>query len=101
MLQQLLQMNTEYQVDVCNDGEKALEMLIDRYYSLVITDLRMPRLDGIQLIREVMERRLPVTVLVTTGDTSINEVVQAVRLGAYDFLTKPIDADHLFLVIER
>jgi len=100
-LQRLLRTTTEYQVDVCSDGEQALELLIDRFYSLVITDLRMPRLDGMDLIREVMQRRLPVTVIVTTGDTSINEVVQAVRLGAYDFLTKPIDVDHLLLVVER
>lgn len=100
-LQQLLQINPEYQVDVCNDGERALELLIERYYSLVITDLRMPRLDGMGLIREVLKRNLPVTVVVTTGDTTINEVVQAIRLGAYDFLTKPIDVDHLLLVVER
>lgn len=100
-LQKLLQANPEYVVDICNDGEKALQLLIERYYSLVITDLRMPRLDGMALIREVMKRHLPVTVIVTTGDTSIGEVVQAVRLGAYDFLTKPIDIDHLLLVVER
>jgi len=60
-LQKLLEANPEYAVDVCNDGEKALELLIERYYSLVITDLRMPRLDGMALILEVMNRRLPVT----------------------------------------
>jgi DNA-binding NtrC family response regulator len=100
-LQQLIQTNTDYQVDYCNDGERALELLMERFYSLVITDLRMPKLDGMSLIRKVMEARLPVTVIVTTGDTSINEVVQAVRLGAYDFMIKPIDVDHLLLVVER
>jgi len=100
-LQELLQGNPEYQVDVCSDGKEALELLLERYYSLVITDLRMPRLDGMDLIQQVMKRHLPVTVIVTTGDTSINEVVQAIRLGAYDFLTKPIDPDQLLLVVER
>jgi len=100
-LQDLLQTNPDYQVDICNNGEHALQLLRERYYSLVITDLRMPRLDGMDLIQQVMKRNLPVTVIVTTGDTTIDEVVQAIRLGAYDFLTKPIDLDHLQLVVER
>jgi DNA-binding NtrC family response regulator len=100
-LKELLQTVPGYQIDTCNDGEKALELLLERSYSIVITDLRMPNLDGMDLIREVMERRLPVTVIVTTGDTSIDEVVQAVRLGAFDFLTKPIDVKHLLLVVEK
>jgi DNA-binding NtrC family response regulator len=67
----------------------------------VITDLRMPHLDGMELIKEIQQRGLPVTIIVTTGHGSIDEAVQAIRLGAYDFLTKPIDMDNLFLVIQR
>src|SRR5262249_46027684 len=70
-------------------------------YSVLITDLKMPRLDGIQLIQEIQKRRLPVTVIVTTGHGSIDEAVQAMRLGAYDFLTKPVDFHHLPLVVQR
>ena len=61
----------------------------------------MPGMDGMELIEEVQKRRLPVTVIVTTGHGSIDEAVQAMRMGAYDFLTKPIDLDHLRLVVER
>jgi DNA-binding NtrC family response regulator len=100
-LQQLLQGDLPLQVDVTGDGNKALQDLTERNYSIVITDLRMPRLDGMELIREVQQRRLPVTIIVTTGHGSIDEAVQAIRLGAYDFLTKPIDVDHLRLVVQR
>src|SRR5438045_1734662 len=61
----------------------------------------MPHLDGLQLIEEVEKRRIPGTVSVTTGHGSIDEAVQAMRLGAYDFITKPIDFQHLRLVVQR
>src|SRR5262249_57980611 len=83
------------------NGTEALEALVESNYSLVLTDLKMPGVDGMQLIEEVQKRRLPVTVIVTTGHGSIEEAVQAIRMGAYDFLTKPIGLDHLRLVVAR
>src|SRR5262249_33231814 len=61
----------------------------------------MPGLDGMQLIKEIRKLSLPITVIVMTGHGSIPDAVQAVRLGAYDFLPKPIDIDHLRLVLQR
>jgi DNA-binding NtrC family response regulator len=100
-LQQLLQRDPQLRVDIMNDGNRALQHLAEHNYSMVITDLRMPHLDGMQLIKEVQHRRLPVTVIVTTGHGSIDEAVEAIQLGAYDFLTKPIDVDKLRLVVQR
>jgi DNA-binding NtrC family response regulator len=100
-LQQLLQADFGVHVDTARDGTEALEALIERNYSIVLTDLKMPRIDGMHLIEEVQKRRLPVTVIVTTGHGSIGEAVQSMRLGAYDFLTKPIDVQHLQVVVER
>ena len=100
-LQQLLQMDPQLQIDAANDGRQALEFLAEKHYSIVITDLKMPALGGIELIEEVQKQGRDVTVIVTTGHGSIDQAVQAIRLGAYDFLTKPIDVDHLRLVIDR
>ncbi len=100
-LQQLLQVDPQYEVHTTSDGKEALQRLQDGGYSLVITDLRMPQLDGMELIRTVQQRGLPVTVIVMTGHGSIDEAVQAIRLGAYDFLTKPINVDNLRLVLQR
>ena len=75
--------------------------LTERPYSVIVTDLKMPRVDGLQLLEEVQKRRLPADVIVTTGFGTIDQAVQAMRLGADDFLTKPIDLEHLRLVIER
>jgi DNA-binding NtrC family response regulator len=102
-LQQLLQVNPQFQVDAVGDGKRALAELESQQqaYSLVVTDLRLPGFDGLELIREIQQRRLPVTVIVMTAFGSIDDAVQAIRLGAYDFLTKPIDIENLRLVIER
>src|SRR5262245_25120433 len=100
-LQQVLQLSLGLEVDVAENGEEALEMLGKRAYSLLITDLRMPKVGGMKLIEEVQNRKLPVTVVVTTGHGSIKDAVEAMRRGAYDFLTKPADPQQLCLLVKR
>ena len=102
-LQQLLEMSLDIEVDVAVNGKEALDRLLTakRPYSLAIVDLRMPKLTGMELIEAIQERRLPVTVIVTTGHGSVSDAVKAMRLGAYDFLTKPSNPEHLCLLVER
>ena len=101
ILQKLLEADSGLVVDTAADGSSALETMLERPYSIVLTDLKMPGISGMELLEEVQKRRLPVSVIVTTGYGSIDEAVRAMRLGATDFLTKPIDIEHLRLVIER
>jgi DNA-binding NtrC family response regulator len=100
-MQQVLQTATAHKVDFVTDANQALRALEQGVYSVMLTDLCMPKFSGMDLIRQVHERRLPVSIIVTTGHGSINEAVEAIRLGAYDFLTKPVDVEHLELVIDR
>jgi DNA-binding NtrC family response regulator len=100
-LQQLLQLTLKLEVDVAEDGVVALEMLQQRPYSVVLADLRMPRLDGLTMIERINEKKIPVTVIVTTGHGGVPEAVKAMRMGAYDFLLKPADPQHLPLLVER
>ncbi len=100
-LQELLTIALSIEVDSAEDGVRALEMLAEREYGLVITDLRMPRANGMRLLREVQERKLPCRVIVLTGHGAVKEAVEAMRLGAYDFLTKPLDPHHFILLVER
>jgi DNA-binding NtrC family response regulator len=100
-LQRLLAGDSGLEVHTASDGHRALQELSEQNYSIVITDLRMPHLDGMELIKEIQARGLEVTVIVTTGHGSIDEAVQAIRMGAYDFLTKPVDVENLRLVIKR
>ncbi len=100
-LQELLRLSLKLEVDTAEDGSAALTMLRQKPYSLVITDLRMPRLGGMKLIEAIQAEKIPVTVIVTTGHGSIKDAVDAMRLGAYDFLTKPPDPQHLCLLVQR
>jgi two-component system, NtrC family, response regulator AtoC len=90
-------------IKVVTDGTEALERLVDGHFSLVLTDLRMDGrgIDGMDLIREIRQRDLPVTIMVMTAFASVDDAVEAMRLGAYDFLTKPIDPSRLEFLVER
>ncbi len=100
-MQKLLESDPRLTVDTASNGLEALQAICDQSYSIVITDLKMPQLDGMELIAEVEKRRLGVTVIVTTGHGSVDDAVQAMRMGAYDFITKPIDVQHLRPVVQR
>src|SRR5262245_43290796 len=100
-LQQLLHLSLGLEVDVAEDGQKALQMLEEKPYSILVTDLRMPKLGGLKLMESINERRLPVTVIVTTGHGGVEEAVEAMRMGAFDFLTKPADPQHLVMMVRR
>jgi two-component system response regulator HydG len=90
-----------YVVDTAADGDAALAIVAEHPPDLVLTDLRMPGMDGLELLERLRERdgELPVLVVTALGDVST--AVQAMRAGADDYLTKPIDFDALSVVIER
>ena len=100
-LQQLLALSFDLPVDTAADGQEALAMLRERPYSVLVTDLRMPRMDGLQLIEAIEGEELGPTVIVTTGNGGIADAVRAMQHGAYDFLTKPADPKHLTLLVRR
>src|SRR4051794_13124332 len=75
-------------IKVAHNGTAALEWLVERNFSLVLTDLGLPGIGGLDLIREIRQRDLPVTVIVMTANASIDSAVEAMKLGAYDYLLK-------------
>src|SRR5436309_7379881 len=87
-LKTCLESDGDLHVDTTRDGRQALEALRQNFYSIFLTDLKMPHLDGMQLIEEIQKQDIPVTVIVMTGYGSVEGAVQAIRMGAYDFLTK-------------
>jgi DNA-binding NtrC family response regulator len=89
----------DLQIDDIGDGAAALQALAEQNYSILLVDLMM--LGGVALMEEIQKRNIPVTVLVMTDQDSIDMAVQAMRLGAYDILKKPVDAHHLRLVVQR
>ena len=97
-LSQLLAL-PDRQIKVAHDGTTALEWLVERHFSLVLTDLQLPGISGLDLIREIRQRDLPVTVIVMTGHASVDSAVAAMKLGAYDYLHKPIDSVRLEVLV--
>ncbi len=99
-LRQLLA-NPERQITVVNDGTAALEWLVEHPCSLVLTDLNLPGISGLELIREIHDRELPVTVIVMTGFATVEAAVEAIKLGAYDLLQKPLDHIRLEMLVTQ
>jgi DNA-binding NtrC family response regulator len=90
-----------YRPLAAKDGVEALACLGRVAVPLVIADLKMPRMDGMALLREIEQRGLNSAVVVLTGRGSIETAVEAMRHGAYDFLTKPVDPQRLLLMIPK
>ena len=90
-----------FQVEACADGAEALERLERQKYLLVLTDLKLPHADGIRILKaaRLSEAALPVIVMTAFG--TIQDAVSAMKEGAYDFLEKPVDNDHLLALIRR
>ena len=90
-----------YSVDEAADGPIAIEKIRKRPYHLVITDLRLPNQSGLDVLRAQREVDPTIPVLIMTAFGTIEEAVEAIKDGAFDFLTKPVDIAHLSLLIER
>ncbi|MGI5076328.1 sigma-54-dependent transcriptional regulator [Treponema maltophilum] len=90
-----------YKIALASDGKAGLERLVKGDIDLVITDLRMPEVSGEQVLAKVTAENPGVPVIVLTGHGSIDSAVDAMRNGAYDFLTKPLNLDQLVLIVKR
>lgn len=90
-----------YKIALASDGKAGLERLVKGDIDLVITDLRMPEVSGEHVLAKVTAENPGVPVIVLTGHGSIDSAVDAMRNGAYDFLTKPLNLDQLILIVKR
>jgi two-component system, NtrC family, response regulator AtoC len=90
-----------FQVKVAANGLQALEMLREWPFSLVLTDLRMPKMDGISLLKECKSRYPTIPIIVLTAHGTVNNAVEAMKLGAFDFLNKPFDKNELHILIQK
>src|SRR5687767_6646791 len=84
-----------YTVDVAVDGQKALERLSNDAYGVVLADLKMPKLDGLALLKEMQQREIHTECIIITGQATVDSAVQAMRQGAYDYIEKPLNSEKL------
>ena len=80
---------------------RALDMLRDRAIDLVLLDIKMPGMDGLEVLAQVHHEQPQLPVVIISGHGTIQTAVEATRLGAFDFIEKPIDADRILLVIRN
>src|SRR5690242_5504450 len=99
-LEKLLRMEG-YAVDTAVDGLNALAIAAEHPPDVVVTDLNMPQMDGAALLTKLRAQDPDLPVILVTASTDVTAAVSAMRAGADDYLTKPIDFDALLLVIER
>lgn len=81
-------------------GEKALELLDREPVDVIVLDVRMPGMDGIQALREIKKRYPLVEVIMLTGHASLEVAIEGMELGAFDYLMKPVDIDELLYKIQ-
>ena len=93
--------NRGYRVTAVYDGESAIRVLEKEQFDVVVLDLRMPGIDGIITLAAIKKLGLFTEILLLTGYGSMNTAVEAMKLGAYDYLSKPCDVDELVAKIEE
>lgn len=100
-LARAFKMKKEYLVYLAYDGQQACEILKNEPIDLVITDLNLPYKNGQEVLKQSLEVDAAMPVILFTGYGTVENAVQTMQMGAYDFLTKPVDLDYLFTLVER
>ncbi|WP_022666433.1 sigma-54-dependent transcriptional regulator [Desulfospira joergensenii] len=101
LIDRIISEDTDYEAVIEKDPKKALERFKSRSFDLVMTDLKMPGLSGIQVLEQVKALRPEVAVVILTAYATIETAVEATRKGADDYLTKPFRRDRLLVTLER
>ncbi len=91
----------DYRVTVAPEGREALERLGSREYLVVLTDLRMKGMDGFEILYEIIQRHPACNVIMMTAFGTVESAVEAMKQGAFDYLTKPINTEELLVTIEK
>ncbi|MEW6193709.1 MAG: sigma-54 dependent transcriptional regulator [Bacteroidota bacterium] len=95
----LLQKN-KYQVETLQDSTKAYELLSNNKYDLLLLDMDMPNVTGLDILKHIVKNKLLLKTIVLTGVEDIDLAISAMKLGTYDYMLKPIEEDHLLEVID-
>jgi len=90
-----------YEVTGASDGAEALGYVLSEDYAVVISDIRMPNMDGIELLKRIVAERSETLVLLVTAFASVDTAIEALRFGAYDYMLKPVDFDDLAQKVSR
>jgi PAS domain S-box-containing protein len=90
-----------FEVVKASRGDEAIQILSEKQISIVLLDLKMPGLDGIEVLKRIQAMDKDILVIVITGYATVETAIKAMKLGAYDFIPKPFEPDHLRIVVNR
>lgn len=90
-----------YQVEEAADGEKGIQLLKEKTFDLVLCDIKMPKMDGLEVLQQIMQLHPDLPVIMISGHGTIETAVDAVKKGAYDFIAKPPDLNRLLITIRN
>src|SRR5512147_608707 len=90
-----------YKIDEAPDGEEGLKKFKEKNYDLVLCDIKMPKLDGIEFLQKAGEINADVPIIMISGHGNIETAVEAVKKGAFDFISKPPDLNRLLITIRN
>ncbi len=90
-----------YQVETAADGLAALDKIRERHYDIMIIDVKMPEMDGLSLLKKLKESEADTAMLMMTAHGDIHDAIEAIKLGAYDYLLKPFELEELNFTIEK
>lgn len=93
--------NWGFNVDIAENGKEAIEKCQNEFYNIVVTDLNMPVMDGMELLKKLKSKWPYQDVIVVTGYATIESAIEAMKLGAYDFILKPVNFDHVQFTINK
>jgi DNA-binding NtrC family response regulator len=92
--------HTGYRVEISNDGKAALARLQNEAWQIVLLDIKLPGMDGMEVLRQIHEQKIPVQVVMVTAYGSVDFAVQAMKYGAVDFIEKPFEPNALRAVVQ-
>jgi DNA-binding NtrC family response regulator len=90
-----------YEVRLAKNGAEGLKMAKEERFDLVLTDLKMPDMDGIEVLRIIKEQWPETAVIIVTGYQTVDTAVKAIKLGAYDYIEKPFTPDALITAVKE
>ena len=91
----------KYTVDVAEDGFRGLEMFREHPYDVILLDIKMPKMDGLEVLEKIMEDPGDAQVIMISGHGNIDTAVEAIKKGAFDFIEKPPDMNRLLITIRN
>jgi len=90
-----------FTVNTAGTGREGLNKIREMFYDLIILDIRMPEMDGIEVLEKIMELKPETTVVMISGHGNIETAVEAIKKGAFDFIVKPLDLNRLLITIRN